>query len=622
MRTHEPLTIVGFDVRRFDRPDPTLIPEKKRDAFERRMRCLAAVAAGVPVERAAKLHRVSPKTARQDAALAMEQAPNGELMGYRSCIPNRRRLHGTAKPKRANGGKPGPHAMTRTIMSDPQLERMIEGYTGGLPNGRYKHRRFDSLHRAVIARIVALHGPDAYPLGTPDRGRRQLLRYIRRIHEKRLDAGAPIEDRPEANANSLRDILDLRPLERVEFDAHAIDVVQKIAVETPDGKTALLPIRRLTLLTIICSVTRYLLAHLLVLGEYNRLHVMRLFRKSLTPWSPRELFVPGLAYPEGARLGLPMDSRGGMPRPIVVAGDNAMAHHSTLARKGLHHHHRGLINFGRARSPEARGLQEVFFSLIERGALRGLPGGFEPDGDRRRHPTNFLRADNYPLQWQAMQDMMDVVCAGYNVTPHNGLHQRTPAEALDAFLSTGWAREVSDPSKDARGLTTIRIQPTIRGGRESGRYPFVEFHGAVYRSDKLRQAHHRVGEQVNADVDVDDLRSMVIVDECGLPWSRLLAVPPWHRTPHDLHLRQQVNRARARHLFSIAGADDAVTAYRDYCRTAALSRSQSADTYARVTQEAAPATVPAPARPASTPAPTEVAAVPRHGRTSFANVKD
>ncbi|MCD9127677.1 hypothetical protein [Luteimonas fraxinea] len=511
--------------------------------------------------------------------------------------------------------------MTRVIQSDPQLKGMIEAYTGSLPTGKAKNRRFDALHKAFVKSVGELHGANAYPLGTADKGRRQLLRYLRRLRRKWLDAGAPVEDRPQANANSLRDFLELRPLERVEFDAHAVDVELRIEVEKPDGTTALLSIRRLTLLTIICTVTRYLLAHLLVLGEYNRLHVLRVFRKALLPWRPRELLVPGLSYPKGARLGLPVDSRGGIARPIIIAGDNAMSHHATIARQGLHRHHRGLLNFGRAKSPEARGLQEAFFYLIERGALRGLPGGFEPGSDGKRRPANALRAEDYPLQWQALQDTMEVVCAGYNVTPHNGLHQRMPLQAVDAHLATGWLREVSESERDARGLTTIRIHPTIRGGSGSGRYPYIEYQGAIYRSEKLRQARSRVGEKVNAEVDVDDLTSIVLLDDHGMPWSRLQALPPWHRTPHDLHLRQQINRMRNRALFSVVGADDAVAAYADCCRAAALNQHRTVDAYARVSQEVLPSTR-AVITPESSPSEEQEVEVPRTGRTSFATRRE
>lgn len=620
MRTPEPLAIVGFDVRKFDRPDPLVLPESRRDALDRRMRCLDAVAGGVPIERAAKLYRISPRTAKDDAQHAMEEGPDGRLMGYRACLPHRRRP-GKARPTSPHRvRKTGPHAMTRVIKGDPQIERMLEDYKGDLPNGKRKNRKFDALHGAMLTRIEATLGADAYPFGTPDKGRRQLLRYMRRLRRRRLDAGAPVETRPEANANSLRDLLELRPLERVEFDAHGMDVEAKIEVEKPEGGIALVEIRRLTLLTIICTITRYLLAHLLVLGEYNRLHVLRLFRRALSPWAPREYIVPDLPHVDGARLGLAPDARGGMPRAVIVACDNAMSHHATIARDALHRYQRGLMNYGRSRCPEARGLQEVFFNLVERGAIRGLPGGFEPDADGTRHPTNTLRAEDYPLQWEAMQDTMEVVCAGYNVTPHNGLSGRTPAQVLDEYLASGWVRETSDPARDARALTTIRINPTIRGGRESGRYPFIEYMGATYRSDKLRGARSRVGEKVDADVDVDDLTSMVVLDESGLPWSKLHALPPWDRTPHDLHLRQQINRARSRKLFSIAGADDAVAAYAAYCKSVALSRRKGGDTYARLQYEV----LRAPSTPLSVPYPevAQIVDIPRSGRTSFAAGRD
>ena len=196
---------------------------------------------------------------------------------------------------------------------------------------------------------------------------------------------------------------------------------------------------------------------------------------------------------------------------------------------------------------------------------------------------------------------------------------QTPTTMLDAHLASGWFWETSEFEADARALTTISKSMHIRGGRDSGRYPFVEYQGAYYRSDKLIGARQRVGTRMLAEIDIEDLRHMVLLDDTGAPWSRLTALPPWSRTPHDLHLRQQINRARDRGLLSIAGVDDAVHAYADFTRDLALAGAAPPDAYARVQQQLLTQASP---RDTSSHPPVRFDPQPRFGRTTFSTRKD
>jgi hypothetical protein len=235
---------------------------------------------------------------------------------------------------------------------------------------------------------------------------------------------------------------------------------------------------------------------------------------------------------------------------------------------------------------------------------------------------------------------MDVVGANYNVTAHNGhgVYGRRPLDVVDEYLASRWVWRSSDPARDARGVTTTAISRTIRGA--SGRCPYIEYEGAQYRSRKLVAARHMVNRSVTAQVNVEDLREIVLLDADGAPWSKLEAQPPWHRTPHDLHLRQQINRTRNRGLFEVVGVDDAVEAYAAFAREAALAGTGAVSSYARAERQLElSAASPAAQGECATAPPTHVrpagiapaAAVmaqpgafnpaPRHGRASFAHVR-
>lgn len=615
MATVEPLPLVGMDVRALVRPDAPSEPDALA-AFERRCRALEAVVGGSSFRAVARLYEVDPRTVRKDAELALCPAPDGTLMGFRACLPFQRQQRTPASRRDASKGYA--HAMSGLIASDPRLQRLVDDYTGALPTGRRKNRRFDR-HLGEFKRMVReIHGDSAYPLKRPDGGRRALLDYHKRERRRHHDAQAP-EEAAARPILRLGDVMPDEPLERLEFDAHKIDLESRLLIPNPAGGVVERKVQTITLLALVCAATRYLVAHLLVIGAYNRLDVLRLIRRAMVPWQPRALIVPDLRYLEGARLGLPLRGSA-MPRGIVIAGDNALAHHAKITLQAIGRHHRGILHLGESRCPEGRPIVEALFRRLEEGALRKLPGAFQPDAaGRGKTKTSYGRVEDHPLHWPALLDLVDVICANHNATPHNGLRGQTPIAALDAHLASGWSWETSEWQQDAQAMTTIRKQKLIRGRGDSGHSPFVEYEGAIYRSTKLMGARHMVGKAMFADVDVEDLRSMMLVDENGAPWSRLTALPPWDRSPHDLHLRQQINRARNRGLLNLAGSDDAVQAFADFTRECALAGAAPPDAYARVLQHCGP-----PAPPVLTePFPRgRFEPQPRFGRTSFATRKD
>jgi putative transposase len=613
------LDIVGYDLRQFVRPFDDLIPARHRLSFQKRCKALEDVAGGASISAVAKHHHINHRTVRNDAKKAMQMGPDGRLLGYRACIPYRFR-------KRAidtQSSPVPPHhkyacALTRLLASDSRIQKCADGYKGRLPDGRSKCANFDRHVKNFLALVRSVHGDDVYPFNTSDQGRRALLRYHQRKRQALRDAGAAEVEATEPSIKRFNQLFTLAPLDRVEFDAHKIDVDWSIEIPRPDGHIVTRTIQCISLLALVCAVSRYLISFVLVLGAYNRLDVLRLFYRALTPWRPRELLVPSMAYPEGAQLGLPADALGNLPRGNLIAGDNALAHHAELTVDNLLHHHRGILNFGHAHVPEGRPIIEAFNRRLEQGALRNIAGGFQPEtrANGAKRATSCLRATDHPLHWEALLDLIDVIAAGYNVTPHSGLNNRTPASVLDTHLASQWTWKATDSSHDAKQLTTVRFTARIRGDKSSGRHPFVQFQEAHYRSQRLMGQWTLVGREFPAELNFEDLRHIVLLDpDDGTPWSRLTALPPWDRSRHDLHLRQQIIRARKRGLLEITGSADAIEAYHDFTREQALSGEQAPDLYAQSETQRTPLS--------TTSFNWQPPAVtPRAGFTSFAHRKD
>ena len=614
------LPIVGIDLRELVRPSTDDIPEERRPDYLRRSGAVIDVAGGTPVTVAARLHGVDPRTVTRDCEIAMELAIDGLRIGFRACIPFK---HRRAKPRPADmyveaPPTKGPYAFQRLLQGCEKARKIIEAYKGALPDGKRKARAFDRLFDQFKAIIRATLGKEGYPFTAKDEGRRALLLHIKRIRQARQEAGAAETEDTEPNVTRFNQIFHLAPLDRIEFDAHKIDIDWVLNLTDPQGRLVQRHIECITVLVAICVVSRYVLAHLLVLGAYNHLDVLRLFHKALSPWQRRTLIVPGMQYPEGAQLGLPINEQGAGPRGILIAGDNALAHHAHHCVSNLLDHHRGFLNFGPSHVPEVRPIVEAFFRLLEEGALRKLAGAFQPESRTRgKTRTSYVRAEDHPFHYEGMEDLMDVLMAGYNITPHSGLGGRTPASAVNTHLASGWSWYSSDAASDASRLTTIRFAPTIRGGASGGRPPFVQYYGVHYRSSKLMGRRDMVGKRLFAEANLQDLRQIVLLSpDDGAPWSRLTARSPWDRTPHDLHLRQQIIRARNRGLLDLKGSSDAVESYHAFTHELALQDKAAPDLYARVDAHFQP--TPSPALAASTPP----VVLPRRGRTTFAHRKD
>lgn len=609
------------DIRQYPNPNPEALPEKLRGEYAKRRSALIDVLGGSSIRSAAQQHHVHRKTLADDHRKFHMPGPEGKPLGFRACIPWRFRKESQVRSPAHAPQRKAPGAFTRLVAATPGAQGIIDRFTASLPTGKRKNSKFDALHAKILSLVTKENGKDGYPFDTPDNGRRALLHYIKRAREARQLAKAAAVEDTSPRIVRLGQIFQLKPLDRVEYDGHTVDVDMRLAVPAPDGGHVLRVIKQVTLLAAICAVSRYLLGYLLIFGAYNKLDVLRLFHSVLLPWRPRQLIVPNMAYVRGAVLGMPAACNGRGLRASLSAGDNAFSHHARAVRGNLLRHHRGVLHFGPAHVPEVRPMIEAFFRRIEQGALRGIAGGFHPgspSGDPRSASTE-LSADDHPLHWEAMQDLMDVLASGHNVTPHSGLHERLPVDVVrDYVASGGWGFEVADPANDARQLFTVRTHPVVRGNQNTGKVPYIEWQGAKYRSPKLDYSWSKVGVRQDADVYLDDLRTMVLLDTDGSVWSKLAAMSPWDRTPHDLALRQKINSARHRGLIRIAGGEDAVEAYNQFVKRETVAGNGSAEHYGQLAY--GPSGAALKSKPLLHHPKQDVA--PRAGRFTFAGSKD
>lgn len=601
-------------------PDVTMLPEAIQAATEKRLKALRAVILGSSIVRAAKAHEVNRGSLTKLVADCVTLAPDGQVWGLRACIPYRSRQAREDAPAHPPSAA-APGAFGQLLRAAPAVAKLCDSFRGPLPTRDRKSRSFEKLYGQVLATARKQFGEDGYPFNTAGRGRRPLLDHLKQLRADRVLQAPEGESEPADVVTQAKQVFDFNVLERFEFDAHRMDADFAIEVVDDAGISTLKRISCIWLLLLIDSVSRLIVGWSLVVGRgYSQVDVLRVFCQALTPWAPRTLLPPDLHYVAGSGIGtVPATQR--VLRGIFSALDNALAHHSKLTTTNLARRHRGVVHLGRSHVPETRGLLEALFRQLEIGAIRALPGGFEPprDRDTPKRATTSQSAEDHPVNMVALRDLADVILSGHNVTVHTALGERAPMDAVRAYFNGGgWGFESSLDAQDIEGMTLLRFPICVRGNRKKGRLPFVNYQRARYRSPVLSQRWDLVNKQLLGRVSFDDLRYLTLLDpDTGAVITRLTALPPWGATRHDLDLRHLIRRWTRRKLFSIEGAHDAIEAYSDFVRSRAADFQPAADQAAKYPDLHGRA--PATQRPLPTAA-TPLA--PRGGWKTFDAAKD
>lgn len=404
-------------------PRPTLqgLSDAQFADYQRAKQALTAVALGSDIAPVARHHGMCAKRLTRLLRLATTIAPDGLLYGFRPCI--RRsvalRRERSAESTREPPIEGRPHAFRRFLDAQPQIASWIAEYRGTVGTSRLP-RSFKALFKRIVAELERQHRHAYYPLNQSDRGLRPLRRYI--LGENRArQAHAMATQATPTTVTRLERLFQLQPFDRFEFDAHRIDIEAKIGVALPGGGEVRRAITTLWLLVVVDVASRAIMAWTLVIGRsYSSVDVALCWARALDPWTPRRLTLPGLAYPPGAGFPSGVSAALARRRGILWACDNAKAHHAIPIEQGFCRSHDGVLQYGKAYTPRSRPVIEQLFARLEAGALRQLPGGFEPAtklGDNKIRISNFA-PDDCPVQVAFLEEVLEVVMAGYNATPH------------------------------------------------------------------------------------------------------------------------------------------------------------------------------------------------------------
>lgn len=575
----EVLQIPGYTLDDWPYIDSAAVPERHRATFIKRRKAVQLYAKGVRTSEICKLTGVWPaELVRliQCRCLAFDQ--DGRLFGYRGLIPQLR----TVPYRRSSRIVSEVFARGYTVGGFTQLMRLFPELEKALSDRilKKKHERLSPLqsrepiimlHAWFIGqcRKLGLEESNQYPFNTKWLGYRSLAKYVKTLIENHPEQGAKARYGAEAAkrlaTGSGTNTPVLRPYQRVECDAHKIDGIFCVLVPSIFGELIPKVVHRLWVIVLQDVVTRCVLGyHLSLNQECNQFDLLHAIRRSLVATTLRKLSVPGMEYVTGA--GFPSAR---FPRFVgacwdEMSVDEAMINRCKAVNQGL----RDIVGCKTIvlprHSPNDRPFIERFFGLLEAAGFHRLPNttGNSPTDPRRSSPAAV--AVRWQFQIEQAEELLEVLCANYNATPHHSLGFRSPLDYL-AFLcpETRCDLRIANP-QDVRSIANIRTTATVKGGVKHGRRPYVQYLGVRYSSETLGRSHHLAGMKVTLVVDDEDLRTIHIYQENGSPLGVVQAGPPWHRVPHSIIIRKAVLSLANRKLLHLSSSTDPVIALLEY----------------------------------------------------------
>lgn len=424
-----------------------------------------------------------------------------------------------------------------------------------------------------LCEAAGLSGND-YPPNSRSRARRSLERYVRRMLECgpveacRARFGTVAKSHLSVGTGPQSFQLAFAPYDVAGIDPHEIDCIGTVRILGPKGPQRV-AIERLWIVPVLDDYSRAILGYSVAIRtECSAATIEQAIISAMSPWQPRELKIPKMAYATGAGLpsGRIPELTGRAWSAMMI--DNAAIHYSRAIAERARRRLGCSVNYGPIGHWEHRAALERVMKTLETYGFQRLPStmGASPSDPARNDPVR--QAVELGIDWELLLDLIDVVIANYNVTPNEALGNRSPLSLLRDFVGTNTLdflpRRLPPPVATVADLGVAIETKTVRGNLEEGRRPYIEIDRVHYTSPILSNAFGLIGKKMRVHIRGENMCTVRAYHESGEELGVLTAQGAWGRRVHTREMRKQINALRNSGDLAIGYQDDPIVALLQY----------------------------------------------------------
>ena len=467
----------------------------------------------------------------------------GNTYGYRAIIP-RVRLHSNDGDGTSNG------LFSKLLLRYPTLAEYIKGcWFGDRKYTMEHHMNLITLHHDYFLKECERLGVQdyEYPFNTVSQGYVSLGKYVKSL--KGIDASNRAKRSSKDERQKLMSTgigarytkIAIAPFSEVQVDGHKIDLLYVVEYTEEDGTVSKNIATRAWFFPVLDTATRCVIGYSVSQEtNYNQYDVIRAVKNAILPHEKIKFTVPGLEYPEN----------GGFPSDIFpetkyayfdrIMLDNAKSHLSNLVIERMTKTLKAVMDFGSVATPETRGIVERFFGSLETRGFHKLSmttGSSTRDLKRKDAEKIALKCN---LTFDIICELLEVLIAQYNNTPHSSLGNRTPLECMSRRIrEAGLYPSIADEGLlvSIRKLDNLFVERTVRGGK-NGKRAYITYEGAEYRSNELSVGDRYIGHKITLEVNPNDISRVNAYGEDGTFIGVLKAKGEYGRKLHSLKTRK------------------------------------------------------------------------------------
>lgn len=561
--------------------DASCLDERHREIFEARRKAMVMYFDNVLVSTIERITGVNRVSLHMYATKCLAYAPDGRILGFRAlipyirCRPHKRRANEKPKRPEQQGGHTG--LLNLLFARFPQIEEELKRI---ILQQRKRHAanpqklRIKDIHKYFLDFIKEQGvARDEWPFTAKHLGIKSIGSFATNLLNRNFSESIrkwgdePARAHLATGTGNVPFLHFAEPFDAVEIDSYHIDAHLTVSFKTPEGDETELLLQRLWLIAIVEVLSSAVLAYEIVYrSEVTADDILRVIRKATTTmWEPKKLTISKMSY--GFNAGLPS---GLIPATYaaqwnVILFDNALAHLANSVRERARQTLGFVINWGPVRRFERRPNVEHTFKQIATDVFHRLPSttGSSPFKGRAQNAED--KAIRWGIRAEHAEEYIDVYFANHNATPSEGQYSRSPLEVLKYYLAGSipltMPRKLPETVFEAAKTLACRQNAVVRGGRATGRRPYIQIDRVRYTSPILAEASELIGQTLIINIDEEDMRQVKAFLRNGQELGFLTAHGKWSVTKHDRRTRREINSLLNRRILILSEFDDPVISY-------------------------------------------------------------